>query len=192
MKKIITLLLLWLAAVLPLSAQQLDTLSLRTIFYEPLLAGHRPDLVRFSPDQTAIFYQANDSSMIDDELFRVGLDGENRQPANKAFDRDYKIAPNGQQIVYSEEGDLWLADPDFENARELVASDEQEYNPVWGPESNRIAFVQDGDVWIFNIKPAKLQQITNKKEEEARYSISEWAGPHKLILRQYDDSADKT
>src|SRR5699024_1652997 len=110
----------------------------------------------------------------------------------KAFDRDYKIAPNGQQIVYSEGGDLWLADPDFENARELVASDEQEYNPVWGPESNRMAVVQDGDVWIFNIKTAKLQKITNKKEEEARYSISEWARPHKLILRQYDDSADKT
>ena len=44
----------------------LDTLSLKSIFYEPLLAGNRPDFVRFSPDLKHVYYQANDSAMTDE------------------------------------------------------------------------------------------------------------------------------
>lgn len=41
----------------------LDTLSLKSIFYEPLLAGHRPEFVRFNPIAPAIYFMGNDSAM---------------------------------------------------------------------------------------------------------------------------------
>src|SRR5699024_2925272 len=53
----------------------LDTLSLKTIFYEPLLAGNRPDFVSFSPNLTHVYYQANDSAMAEEEYFRATLNG---------------------------------------------------------------------------------------------------------------------
>ncbi|HLR31909.1 MAG TPA: hypothetical protein VK074_05430, partial [Fodinibius sp.] len=69
MKSFSKLLLLFsLLPFIALAQQGPDTLSLKSIFYEPLLAGHRPDFVAFSPDGDRIFYQANDSSNIEDKM----------------------------------------------------------------------------------------------------------------------------
>ncbi|MDX1587172.1 MAG: DPP IV N-terminal domain-containing protein, partial [Balneolaceae bacterium] len=144
----------------------LDTLSLKSIFYEPLLAGNRPDFVRFSPDMKHVYYQANDSAMTDEELFRVNLKGNNMEVAPESFERGYSVSPNGKHLVYTDQSDIWLSDLNFKNKRKLIQSDKREYNPTWGPESRRIAFVQDGNIWIINIENAMLTQVTDKKEEE--------------------------
>lgn len=166
----------------------LDTLSLESIFYEPLLAGNRPDFVRFSPDLKHVYYQANDSSMTDEELFRVNLKGSGMEKAPEDFDRGYAISPDGKHLVFTDEGDIWLADLSFKNKRKLVKSDTREYNPTWGPESKRVAYVQDGNVWIINTDTAMLTQVTDKKEEDPGYNIVDWAGTDKLVLFQWDRS----
>lgn len=189
MQKPIKVFLLLLALPLMTDARQgLDTLSLKSIFYEPLLAGNRPDFVRFSPDLKHVYYQANDSSMSEEELFRVSLDGRGMVKAPDTFDRGYIVSPNGKRLVYTDESDIWLADLNFENKRKLIQSDKREYNPTWGPRSKRVAYVQDGDVWIINIANAALTQVTSKKEKEAGYSIIDWAGSDKLVLFQWDRS----
>lgn len=166
----------------------LDTLSLKSIFYEPLLAGNRPDFVRFSPDLKHVYYQANDSSMTEEELFRVNLKGRGMEKAPESFDRGYSVSPDGKKLVYTDQSDIWLAELNFENKRKLVKSDKREYNPTWGPESKRVAYVQDGDIWIMNLDNAMLTQVTDKKEEEPGYTIIDWAGTDKLVLFQWDRS----
>jgi len=172
--------------------QGLDTLSLKSIFYEPLLAGNRPDFVRFSPDLKHVYYQANDSSMQKEEMFRVRLDGKDRERAPEKFERNFSLSPDKKSLLYSERGDLWLADTDFENKQKIIESKSREYNDVWGPKGNRIAYVQDGNVWIMNINNSKLTQVTSKSEDEPGYSIIDWAGEKKLILRQWDTSDYET
>ena len=166
----------------------LDTLSLKSIFYEPLLAGNRPDFVRFSPDLKHIYYQANDSSMSKEEMFRVSLKGTGTESAPKGFDRGYTVSPNGKHLLYTDESDIWLVDLNFNNKRKLVKSDKREYNPTWGPESKRIAYVQDGNVWIIDIENAMLVQVTDKKEKDPGFNIIDWAGNDKLVLFQWDRS----
>lgn len=166
----------------------LDTLSLKSIFYEPLLAGNRPGFVRFSPDLKHIYYQANDSSMAEQELFRVNLKGQGMETAPESFERGYRVSPDGKKLIYTDESDIWLADLNFKNNRKLVSSDKREYNPIWGPNSERVAFIQEGNVWIINIENAALVQVTDKKEEEPGYTIADWAGSNKLVLRQWDRS----
>lgn len=177
--------------VLPISSvaqQGIDTLSLKAIFYEPLLAGNRPDFVRFSPDLEYIYYQANDSSMSEEELFRVTLKGTGMEQAPDSFSRGYSVSSDGKRVIYTDESDLWLTDLNYENKRKLVQSERREYNPTWGPESKRVAYIQDGDAWILNIDTAMLTQVTNKKEKEAGYNIVDWAGTDKLVLFQWDRS----
>lgn len=189
MKKTLLLFLLLLSAVSTTFAQQgVDTLSLEFIFYEPLLAGNRPDFVRFSPDQKTIYYQANDSSMIEEELFQVNLTGRNKSEASEDFERSYTLSPNGKYLAYTKDGDVWLADPSFENARKIVTSSSREYNIKWSPDSRRLAYVQNGDAWIMDIDQSGLTQVTNKIKDKPGYSISDWAGTDKLILRQFDNS----
>ncbi len=185
-----------LLILLPMSALAqtgLDTLSLKDIFYEPLLAGNRPELVRFSPDQTAVFYQANDSAMIEDELYRVSLTGVNRKEASESFERGYTVSANGKLVAYSDSGDIWLSDLSFENPKKIVASPDWEHDLTWSPNSPQLAFVQNGDVWIINAKETQLTQITDLDESHnPGYSIVDWAGENRLILRQYDNSDVKT
>lgn len=168
--------------------QGLDTLSLKSIFYEPLLAGNRPDFVSFSPDVDGIFYQTNDSSMIEEEMFKVDINGKNEEPAPEKFERGFILSPDNTRLAYTQDEDIWLADPDFKNKRKLIESEKAEYDPTWSPNGNRLAFVQDGDVWIMDVDHSKLTQVTNKKGEAPDYAISGWAGSRKLILSQSDRS----
>jgi dipeptidyl aminopeptidase/acylaminoacyl peptidase len=166
----------------------LDTLSLESVFYDPLLAGNRPDIVSFSPDQSQIYYQANDSSMSEEELFRRPVTGGQRALTSDQVERNFHVSPDGQKLLYHEQGDVWIADIDFSNKKQLIDSKAEEYGAMWGPNSERIAFVQDGDIWIINISTSKLTQVTNKKEDEPGFSVDGWAGNNKLILTQYDTS----
>ncbi|MDZ7716306.1 MAG: prolyl oligopeptidase family serine peptidase [Balneolaceae bacterium] len=189
MKK--TTLILAALLVLPFlgfSQQGLDTLSLKSIFYEPLLAGNRPDFAGFSPDLKYIYYQSNDSSMQDEELFRIKLNGKDMEEAPDDLERRFTVSPNGKQLMYSKSGDIWLADLDFSNEQKIIESKKPEYGAEWGPDGNRIAYVQEGDVWIINLKNSKLTQVTSKKDDDPGYSIMSWAGSDKLVLMQWDTS----
>ena len=166
----------------------LDTLSLESIFYEPLLAGNRPDFSSFSPDLSHVYYHTNDSSMSDEEFFQVTLKGTNSKPVPDKVERSFDVSPDEKKLVYNEDGDIWIADLNFENKIQLIDSETSEYNATWSPDSRRIAFVREGDVMILNIETAQLVEVTNKKEDETSYSIVDWAGNNKLILSQYDTS----
>lgn len=183
----LTLLLFVLAPAL-LAQQGLDTLSLKSIFYEPLLSGNRPEFAGFSPDLNHVYYQTNDSSEIEEELFRVRLNGKKSEEAPEEFERHFTVSPKGDQLVYEDDGDLWLADLDFERKRQLIESEEHTYNPRWSPEGDRIAYVEDGEVWMVNVQQFGLRQITHKKDSEPGYSIIGWAGDDKLVLSQTDRS----
>jgi dipeptidyl aminopeptidase/acylaminoacyl peptidase len=183
--------LFWLLFLIPIvSAAQsnLDTLSLKSIFYEPLLAGNRPNFTAFSPDLSHIYYQTNDSSMIDEELFRVALSGKKTEPAPEKAETEFSVSPDGKKLLYLDHGDIWLADLHFDHKRKLIETNAQEYNAIWGPNSRRIAFIQEGNVWTINVVNSKLTQVTDKKEEETGYNVVGWAGDNKLVLSQYDTS----
>lgn len=182
------LLLLFLIPAISSAQSGLDTLSLKSIFYEPLLAGNRPDFTAFSPDLSRIYYQTNDSAKIKEELFQATLNGKHRELASKNVERRFSVSPDGKKLLYADHGDIWLADLHFEHKRRLIQTEAREYNASWGPQSNRIAFVQNGNIWMMNINNSKLTQVTDKKKDETGYNIVGWAGDNKLILSQYDTS----
>ncbi|WP_441001245.1 prolyl oligopeptidase family serine peptidase [Fodinibius sp. SL11] len=166
----------------------LDTLSLESIFYDPLLAGNRPDIVTFSPDQSHIYYQTNDSSKTMEELFKRPVTGGERNLVSDDAERNFQVSPDRQKLLYHDQGDLWIADIDFTNKRQLVDSKAEEYGGMWSPDSKQIAFVQDGDIWMINIGTSKLTQVTNKEEDETGFNVEGWAGKDKLVLTQFDTS----
>ena len=190
MKKLSYLLLLaaLLSPALTQAQSGLDTLSLKSIFYEPLLAGNRPDFTSFSPDLKHVYYQANDSSMSKEELFQVKLDGTNEKLAPDHVERRFELSPDRQKVLYNKQGDIWIADPDFENRKQITDSEVPEYSAAWSPDGNRIAYVQDENVWILDITNSQLKQVTNISEDGIGYNIAGWAGDSKLLLSQYDTS----
>ena len=182
------LLLLLSIPVLAQAQSGVDTLSLESVFYDPLLAGNRPDIVSFSPDGANIYYQANDSSMTQEELFQRPVNGGKRALVTDKVEENFTVSPNREKLLYLDEGDIWIADLNFNNKRKLVDTKTSEYGAEWSPDSKQIAFVQEGNIFIINIVNSKLTQVTEKEKEEAGYSIEGWAGNDKLILSQYDTS----
>jgi len=98
----------------------LDTLSLESIFYAPLLAGNRPDFSSFSPDLSHVYYHTNDSSMSEEEFFQVTLKGTNNKPVPDKVDRSFDVSPNEKKLVYNKDGDIWIADLNFENKTQII------------------------------------------------------------------------
>lgn len=175
------------------TALGLDTLGLKTIFYEPLLAGNRADFAEFTPDQSAIYYYANDSSMIEEELFKVSLDGENRSRVMEdSVELSFEVSSDHKKLAYTVDGDVWLTDMHFTSPEKIISTPESESNLVWGPDKLRFSFVRKGNVYIMNVKTPRIIQLTDKKDKEPGYSIVDWAGSGRLVVRQYDDTEVKT
>jgi len=189
MKSLLKLFIFLLLVPAGVQAQSgLDTLSLKSIFYEPLLAGNRPDFTAFSPDVSHIYYQTNDSSRMKEEYFQVRLNGKRHKEAPDDIEYQYSVSPDGKKVLYTDHGNIWLSNLHFDDKQQLTDSKVNEYNAKWSPNSQRVAYVQEGDIWIINIKSARLTQVTDKKEDETGYNIVDWSGNNKLILSQYDTS----
>lgn len=183
-----TLFLILFIPTLSLGQTNVDTLSLETIFYEPLLAGNRPDLTSFSPDLKHIYYQANDSALSKEKSFQRPVTGGERDSVPDKVESNFRVAPDRQKLLYIDQGDIWIANLDFTNKQQLIDSKTKEYGAKWSPDSKRIAFVQEDNVWVININTTKLTQITEKEEDEPGFNIDSWAGNDKLILSQHDTS----
>ncbi len=172
--------------------QGLDTLSLKSIFYEPLLSGHRPDFIRYSTKKSAIFYSANDSAKTENKLYSVSLSGNNKKHIKrKDFTHSVRLSPDGKKIVYRKKGDIWIADPDFSHVHKLVASKASKFQFEWSPNSRKLAFIQNGNIWVININKTQLTQVTHHKKGTPGTFISGWAGNSKLILSQYNRSNER-
>lgn len=188
MKKLFSLLLLILFFGAEVNAQQFpDALTMKDIFHEPFIPGTRASFSHFSPDGKTIYFNWSDSATSDMDLFQVGLSGRNQKEAPDSLIRNFELSPDGDHLLYTENGDLMLADADFKNKRVIVASKGFDYNPVWNTNGSRFAFIQNGDVWISGVEEAFIQQVTNKRNDAPNYSIIGWAD-ESLLLSQWDTS----
>lgn len=56
------------------------------------------------------------------------------------FAADPAISPDGTQVCFAYDGDLWLVPFDGGEAKRLTATDANEWSPVWSPDGKWIAF----------------------------------------------------
>jgi dipeptidyl-peptidase 4 len=85
--------------------------------------------------------------------------------------------PGHEQISYIRPGDdgLWIYDVLTRHARRVklpstAGVDLDSYK--WSPEGNRILFVGDGNLWLFEVLSGKIERLTDdpEKHEEATFS----------------------
>ena len=101
----------------------LDTLSLQSIFHEPVIPGVRPSLHSFSGDQESILFSWNDSSYYETGIYTIGLDGEGLEPVEDA--ERVTHSPDNRRIAYTKDGDIYTARADGSGERKIVASKEK-------------------------------------------------------------------
>lgn len=80
------------------------------------------------------------------------------------------ISPDGEQIAFAYQGDIYLVPTAGGEAQKLVATEAYEYMPVWSPDSKNIAFASDAngnmDIFVVNIKSGNPKRLTTNSAAE--------------------------
>lgn len=169
----------------------LDTLQLKTIFDEPFLPGNRPSALGFHPSGNAVFFNWNDSALSENKVYRVDLNGRNLRLAdeNDQLLRRATFSPDKKQMLYTEGGNLMIANADGKNARILVSSMGNDGNAIWSTSGKQVAYTSRGDVWIIDLNQTSVRQITRKDERAPNFVIRSWAmDDSKLVVSTTDNS----
>lgn len=191
MKHLLRSFLLLILLIPAVQAQDSEKLTLKDIFHEPFIPGNRPSFSHFSPAGNTIYFWWADSLVANTKLYQVGLSGKNQKEAPKDLVRGFTLSPQGDKVIYSKNGNLVLADINFENERVIVDSKGRDYSPVWKADGTAFAFIQDGDIWIAGVEQPYIKQVTKRGKDEPAYFISGWADDEYLVLRQTDNSNAK-
>ncbi|MDZ7758119.1 S9 family peptidase [Rhodohalobacter sp.] len=168
-----------------------ENLTLKEIFHEPVIPGIRPSLRSFNATQDSLYFSWNDSSYYDTGLYKMAITGSEPEAVEDTPAR-FTPSPNGRLKAYTKDGNIYLSNIDGSNERRIVASKERDISPVWAPNSRKLAFVQDGDVWVTDIIRPDLIQVTDRPSDAPGIAIQDWSGSDRLLLRQTDYSDART
>ncbi|MFY0673045.1 MAG: PD40 domain-containing protein [Bacteroidia bacterium] len=84
--------------------------------------------------------------------------------ANPLWMRYPAISPNGEQIVFSYQDDLWLVDSKGGKAEALTRHEAHDYKPVWSNDGSKIAFASNRfgnfDVFLLDLKSRQISRLT--------------------------------
>ncbi|NSW77736.1 MAG: PD40 domain-containing protein [Chthonomonadetes bacterium] len=73
-------------------------------------------------------------------------------------------SPDGKQIAFCWQGDLWLVSSSGGEAKRLTVHEGYDFAPVWSPDGTRIAFTSDrygnDDVFVLNLRNGSIQRLT--------------------------------
>ncbi len=73
-------------------------------------------------------------------------------------------SPDGTRIIFSYQGDLWLAPITGGQAQRLTVHEGYDFAPIWSPDGTKIAFTSDrfgnDDVFVLYLDTGRIQQLT--------------------------------
>jgi dipeptidyl aminopeptidase/acylaminoacyl peptidase len=205
-KKKALLLMSWLvlAGGAVQAQQDASRLSVEKIMRDPNWIGTSPSNVFWSEDGKKIYFSWNPDANRKDSLYSVSADGKNIKKVS-AQERRSLPSPYGArfnkaktQKVYEKSGDLFLLDIKSGKTQQITNTVERESSPSFSHDEKKVAFIKDGNLYLWTIANGQLAQLTDFKKGakpagEGKDPQREWLKEQQLALLQIvrEREADK-
>lgn len=92
-------------------------------------------------------------------------------------------SPDGTQIAFSWQGDLWVAPSTGGAAQRLTIHPAYDFAPIWSPDGKKIAFTSDrhgnDDVFVLHLDTGTVQRLTYFSGRDRAYG---WTPDSKAVL----------
>jgi len=99
------------------------------------------------------------------------------------FVRHPAVAPDGDRIAFTYQGDLWTVSPDGGSPERLTIHEAYEGQPRWGPDGNQVAFTSDrfgnDDLFVMNADGSTPERLTYHSTDDA---IGGWTPQGHLLF----------
>jgi hypothetical protein len=68
-------------------------------------------------------------------------------------------SPDGSQLAFARDGDLWIANADGFGQRRLTLTERTEEDPAWAPDGRRIAFSVGENLYVLRVRAASVGRL---------------------------------
>jgi dipeptidyl aminopeptidase/acylaminoacyl peptidase len=131
----------------PVLAQQAKPEAKRALTFEDFAAVRAVTDPQISPDGARVLYAVRTTDLdanrrVTTTFVRPAAGGAARAfPDDTTHAAEARWSPDGRRVAYVAAGQLWVADADGANRRQLTTLTGGATGPVWAPTSDRVAFV---------------------------------------------------
>ena len=211
-----------------------DNLTLERIFADPALDGPTPRGVKVSPDGRRVGLlrgRATDQHQLDlwtydvkDNALQMRVDSKKLAPAEQLSEAErarrerertaeyhgiveYDWAPDGHQVLFTLNGNLYLYDldaPADTALRQLTHGSQAVLDAQVSPKGGYVSYVRDQNLWVIDLKTGQERQLTTDgagaihnaeaefiAQEEMRQTTGYWWAPDDsaIAYKRFDESA---
>lgn len=173
-------------------------LTVEQIYGTKEFDGKSVDVVQWTPDGKGFTYLQTEEETEDLDIWYYDLESGKRKclvssedvhvlgarQREKRFKLDnYLWSPNGAEILFPYEYDLYLYSLATRNLIQLTDDEEEERDPAFSPDGTKLAYLKDDNLHTHNIKTGMVTQLTDQGTEHLLVGRFDWVYEEEFDIR---------